>query len=191
MLFLVRATELNPPTRSHRSHFNFQVTHVGYGETWKEKGVFKAYLMKRSHPNYPLPCDTFKRFTSLDSNTSLIWATKASDVDIPYAVIKYRTDEDTCRYRSAHPSKCLRASAQPSPRKNFVTWIWNSLRVVPSARERETGRRIWFEPSRGSCARCCGNRQLRRSVWPSVWLFLSIHESKRYAKPRKNTQGPF
>ena len=30
-----------------------------------------------------------------------------SDFDIPYAVPKYRTDGDTCRYRSAHPSKCL------------------------------------------------------------------------------------
>ena len=35
--------------------------------------------MKSGHPNYVLPCDTFKSFTSLDSNTSLIWTTKTSD----------------------------------------------------------------------------------------------------------------
>ena len=66
-LFLESAAELNPPTRSHRCLFNFQVTHVGYGEGWKEKGVFKAYSMKRSHPNHPLSCVTFKSFTSLDN----------------------------------------------------------------------------------------------------------------------------
>jgi hypothetical protein len=55
MLFLVCATEFNPPTRSHRGLFNFQVTDVGYRETWKEKGVVEAYSMKGSHPNYTLP----------------------------------------------------------------------------------------------------------------------------------------
>ena len=55
-LSYVCIAELNPPTtRSHRSLFNFQVTHVGYGETWKEKDVVEAYSMKRSHPNYALP----------------------------------------------------------------------------------------------------------------------------------------
>ena len=76
MPFLERAAELNPPTRSHRRLFDFQVTHVGYGETWKEKAVVKAYSMKRSYPNYPTPCATLKGFTSLDNSTSLIWATK-------------------------------------------------------------------------------------------------------------------
>jgi hypothetical protein len=59
MLFLVCATEFNPPTRSHRGLFNFQVTHhdVVYGETWKEKGVveLEAYSMKHSYPNNTLP----------------------------------------------------------------------------------------------------------------------------------------
>ena len=114
-----RTTELNPPTRCHRSIFKFQVTHVGYGETWKEKGVVNAYSAKGSHPNYTSPCGSLKSFTSLD-NTSLIWATKTSDVDIPYAVPKYQKGRETCRYWSAHPMECLRESAgppQPSPLK--------------------------------------------------------------------------
>ena len=67
MPFLVRATELNPPTRSHRGLFNFQITHVGYGETWKEKGVVEAYSMKGNHPNHPLPGARLKTFTGLDN----------------------------------------------------------------------------------------------------------------------------
>ena len=67
MPFLVRATEFNPPTRSHRGLFNFQITHVGYGETWKEKGVVEAYSMKGNHPNYPLPGARLKTFTGLDN----------------------------------------------------------------------------------------------------------------------------
>ena len=113
MPFLVRATEFNPPTRPHRGFFNFKVTHVGYGETRKEKGVVKAYSMKSGHPNCTLPGARLKSFTSLDNNTSLIWVTKSSDVDIPYAVPKYRMDGETCRYWSAHPNKCLWASARP------------------------------------------------------------------------------
>ena len=72
MLFLERAAELNPPTRSHRRLFDFQITHLGYGETWKEKGVVKTYSMKLGLPNYPLPCARLKSFTSLENNTSLI-----------------------------------------------------------------------------------------------------------------------
>ena len=52
---------------------------------------------------------------------SYFWVTKTSDVNIPCAVPKYRMDEETCRYRSAHPNKCLRATAgppQPSPLEN-------------------------------------------------------------------------
>ena len=113
MPFLERAAEFNPPTWSHRRLFDFQITHLGYGETWKEKGVVKTYSMKLCHPNHPLPCARLKSFTSLDNNTSLIWATKTSDVDIPYAMPKYRRVGETCRYRSAHPSKYLRASARP------------------------------------------------------------------------------
>ena len=63
MLFLEHAAKLNPPTRTHRSLFNLQVTRVGYGETWKEKGVVKTFSMKRSHTNHPLPCATLKSFT--------------------------------------------------------------------------------------------------------------------------------
>ena len=80
ILFLQRAAELNPFTRPHRCLFNLQVTHVGYGESRKEKRVFIAYSMQCSHPNYPLPCASLKSFTSLDnSNTLVIWATKTSD----------------------------------------------------------------------------------------------------------------
>ena len=123
---LVRATELNPHTRSHRCLFNLHVGHIGYGETWEEKGVFKAYSMKRSHPNHPSPCARLKSFTSLDNNNkSLIGATKSSDVDIPYAVPKYRRGGETCRYRSAHPSKCLRASALP-PQTSLLEIICHS-----------------------------------------------------------------
>ena len=70
-LFFVCATELNPPTRSHRGLFDLQVTHVGYGETWKEKDVVEAYSMKRSHPNYALPGAMLKSFTCLDNNKIL------------------------------------------------------------------------------------------------------------------------
>ena len=137
MLSLKCATELNPPTRSHRSVFKLQVAHVGYGETWKEKGVVKAYSMQRSNPNCTLMCGSLKNFTSLDNNTSLIWASKFSDVDIPYAVPIYRMDGETSRYRSAHPREFFRASAgplQPSPlksvrhsnfrNKNGSSWFW-------------------------------------------------------------------
>ena len=72
MLFLEHAVKPNPPTRSHRSLFNFQVTHVAYRETWKEKGVVEAYSMKSNHPNYTLPGAKLKSFTSLDNNTSLL-----------------------------------------------------------------------------------------------------------------------
>ena len=76
--------------------------------------------MKRSHPNYPLPCAKLKSFTSLDKKKSLVCARKTSDVDVHDAVPKYQTDGDTSRHRSAHPNKCLRAlarSPQPSPLK--------------------------------------------------------------------------
>ena len=65
MPFLERDTELNP---TMPGLFNFQVTHTGpgYGEAWKEKGVFGAYLMKRSHADYPLPCARLKSFINLD-----------------------------------------------------------------------------------------------------------------------------
>src|SRR5882762_8845233 len=69
--FLEFATELNPPTRPHCSHFKFQVIHVGCGETWKEKGIVDTYSIKCSLPNYTSPGATLKSFTSLD-NTSVI-----------------------------------------------------------------------------------------------------------------------
>ena len=51
-------------------------------------------------------------------------------VDIPYAVPKYRTDGETCRYWSAHQSKCLRASArspQPSPVWFVSEIVWSKV----------------------------------------------------------------
>ena len=117
MPLLVRTTKLNPSMWCHRGLFKLQVTHIGYRESWKEKSVVKAYSKKRSHPDYTLPCRRLKSFASLD-DISMIWATKTSDVDIPYAVPIYPLDGETCRYRSAHLSICLRASTcppRPSP----------------------------------------------------------------------------
>ena len=133
--------------RCHRTPFKFQVTHVGYRETWKEKGVVKAYSMKRSHPNCPLPCARLKSFTSLD-NTSLIWATRTSDIDVPYAVLKYRMDGETCRYWFVHQSKCLGGSVRPqsSPLK-IVRRILNRFRALSSC--------IWD----------CIQRELAWSLW--------------------------
>ena len=45
----------------------FQVAHVGYRETWKERGVVNAHSMKRINPNWTLPGATLKSFTSLDN----------------------------------------------------------------------------------------------------------------------------
>ena len=133
-MFLERATELNLPTRSHRSIDKFQVTHVGYGVTWKEKSIMivKAFSMKiqNSHPNHTMPCATsrLKSFASLIIILHWYEQRKTFDVDILYAVPKYRTDEGTCKYRSAHPRKYLRASTRPPQpstefhSKVFTTW---------------------------------------------------------------------
>ena len=74
----------------------------------------------------------------IKNNTSLVWARESSDVDVHDAVPKYQTDGDTSRYRSAHPRKCLRASAgstQPSPLKpvrqsNFELGVITVLEIV-------------------------------------------------------------
>jgi len=34
LFFLERGAELNPPTRAHRSMFEFHNRHIGYKETW-------------------------------------------------------------------------------------------------------------------------------------------------------------
>lgn len=114
MLFLKCAAEPNPPTRCHRSLFRFQITHVEYGETWKEKGGAAIQIAR-----FPI-----LRWRAIQVLIILHWFEyrKTSQVDIPgpYAVPKYRMDGETCRYRFAHPNKCLWVSArapQPSPLK--------------------------------------------------------------------------
>ena len=49
MVLLESAIELNPSARGHRSPLEFQVTHIGYGESWEKYSVVDAYLMKNSH----------------------------------------------------------------------------------------------------------------------------------------------
>ena len=91
MVLRERATELNPSAWGHRSPFEFQVTHIGYGESWEKQRVVDAYSTKSSHPNYTFPCGRFKSFTSL----SYLKQPKYSMLidDIPCAVPRCRTDE--------------------------------------------------------------------------------------------------
>ena len=67
MLLLEYATEFNPSARGHRSPFEFQVAHIGYGKTWEKQSVVEAYSMKSRHPNYTLLSGKFKSFTSLNT----------------------------------------------------------------------------------------------------------------------------
>ena len=126
-----RATELDPSARGHRSPFELQVTHIGYGKTWEKQGVIDAYLMKSSYPNCTVPCGKFKSFTSL----YMSWATnlKKKKVflidDILCAVPIYQTDEEKCRLRSVNPMEYSRGWAPASSQlertrvENKITWI--------------------------------------------------------------------
>ena len=146
LLFLVCATELKPSTRSHRSLFNFQVTHVGYGETWKEKDVVEAYSMKRSHPNYALPGARLKSFTCLDNNKLLstdlsnenFWcrhtlrSVKISDgwrnIQIPICTSKQMLASDRV------------ATSDIAHRKLFVTRVWMAWKLSIANGFSQTGR---------------------------------------------------
>ena len=96
MLLLRRGAEFDPSARGHRSPFEFQVTHIEYGEAWEKKSVVEAYSMKNGHPNYTFPCGKFKSFASL--NMSYKQPRDSMLIgDIPCAVPRYRTDEEVCR----------------------------------------------------------------------------------------------
>ena len=84
--------------------FNFQVTHTEYGEAWTENGVFEKHLNEAQPPRLPVSV---------------------------CVVPKYRTDGETCRYRSAHRSRYLRASVSGIDSSNsehvlafLPTWLW-------------------------------------------------------------------
>ena len=97
MVLLESAIELNPSARGHRSPFEFQVTHIGYGESWEKYSVVDAYLMKNSHPNNTFPCGRSKSFTGL----MILCFKQPRDSmlidNIPCEVPRYRTDEEMCR----------------------------------------------------------------------------------------------